>query len=69
MSKILVFHTPDMSCNHCVMAIQRTLAQVPGITDVRVDLPTKSVHLTVVDDPAADRAKAALAEAGYPVSE
>lgn len=69
MSKTLVFQTPDMSCNHCVMTIERTLKTVPGVSDAHADLPTKSVRLTVTDDAAADRARAALAEAGYPVAE
>jgi copper chaperone CopZ len=51
------------------MTIERTLKTVPGVSDAHADLPTKSVRLTVTDDAAADRARAALAEAGYPVAE
>jgi copper chaperone len=29
-----------MSCNHCVMNVTKTLAAMPGITNVAVDLAT-----------------------------
>ena len=27
-----------MSCNHCVMAVQKALGEIDGTTDVKVDL-------------------------------
>ena len=68
MANRFTYYTPDMSCKHCVMTIERALAAVVGITDVQVDLESKTVHLTAADDAAAERARAALSQAGYPVA-
>jgi copper chaperone len=54
-----------MTCGHCVSAVTEEVTQVPGVTDVDVDLA--SGRLTVnsdapVDD---DAVRAAVDEAGY----
>lgn len=64
-----ILHTPDMSCGHCVMTIERELTQMEGIETVSADLSTKTVILRHTDDEALERAKALLAEIGYPVVE
>lgn len=59
---------PDISCEHCVMTVKRTVGQFPGVQSVEADAETKIITLTY--DPAqADLPKIeeALEEEGYPV--
>ena len=60
-----------MTCGHCVTAVTEELTQLPGVTDVSIDLVTggtSSVH--VVSDTALDDAQVrdAVGEAGYELS-
>ena len=60
---------PDISCGHCERTILETLWPLPGIEQIAVDLPTKSV--TVSYDPAridVDQMSNALADEFYPVA-
>ena len=63
------FDVPDVSCQHCVSAIEGALKDVRGIESARVELDEKAVH--VVYDPTAverDQIVSAIEEEGYPVS-
>lgn len=40
-----VLSVPDISCEHCVNAINGALKTVPGIQTVNTDIPTKTVLL------------------------
>ncbi len=55
-----------MTCGHCVNAITGEVTQVGGVSDVAVDLGTKTVTVTgdALDDAAI---RAAIDEAGYTV--
>ena len=59
------FTVIGMTCGHCVSAVTEEVGQVPGVTDVDVDLA--SGRLTVTSDaPLDDSAvRAAVEEAGY----
>lgn len=60
---------PNISCEHCAMAIKRALGKVKGIATVNVDVPAKK--MTVAYDPALVGRPAiekALADEGYPVA-
>lgn len=61
--------TPDMGCGHCVNTIESTLRQLPGVRNVRADLESKTVIVTV-DRADVDEAtvRSTLEEAGYPAS-
>ena len=60
----LTYAVPDMSCDHCVVAITEEVSQVAGVDSVQVDLASKRVDVGGPDlDDAAIRA--AIAEAGY----
>jgi copper chaperone len=37
---------PDISCEHCQHAIEGAVGKVEGVSSVKVDIPTKSIHLT-----------------------
>jgi copper chaperone len=59
---------PDISCEHCVATVKKTVRQFPGVQSVEADAETKIITLTY--DPAqVDLAKVAeaLDEEGYPV--
>jgi copper chaperone len=36
---------PDISCEHCVKAINGALRGLSGVETVNTDIPTKTVHL------------------------
>jgi copper chaperone len=56
-----------MTCAHCVNAVTAELGEIPGVSDVRVDLDSGQVTVTS-DAPVADEAvAAAVDEAGYAV--
>lgn len=54
---------PSISCGHCVAAITESVSAVCGVTDVDVDLASKTVRVAGSADPADLRA--AIADAGY----
>lgn len=66
MAQTVKLRAPDISCQHCAMAIRRGLASVPGVSAVEVDVPNKTVTLTVADGEALAHAQATLEEIGYP---
>ena len=39
-STITTVTVGGMTCGHCVAAVQDEVGQIPGVTDVAVDLPT-----------------------------
>ncbi|GGV83554.1 MULTISPECIES: heavy-metal-associated domain-containing protein [Streptomyces] len=57
-----------MSCGHCAASITEEVVEVPGVTDVDVDVPAGLVTVRgeSVD---ADAVRAAIVEAGYEVTE
>ena len=57
-----------MTCNHCVMSVTEELNEVPGVTNVMVELNPKDVSTVkvVVSKPVEDDAlRDAIAEAGF----
>jgi copper chaperone CopZ len=61
-----------MTCEHCVVSVDEAFRELPGVTDVRVDLvaggrSTATVTSTGPLDPAA--VDAAVDEAGYTLAE
>ena len=64
-----VLSVPDISCEHCVKAINGALKELPGIETVDTDIPTKTVHLRY--DPtkiSLDKVEALLDDVGYTVA-
>lgn len=61
-----------MTCEHCVMSIDEAFRELPGVTDVRVDLVVGGRSTATVtsaeplDDTVVD---AAVDEAGYTLAE
>jgi copper chaperone len=61
------FTVVGMTCGHCVSSVTEEVSQVPGVTDVDVDLATGGLTVTS-DAPVDDTAiQAAVEEAGYSV--
>ena len=57
-----------MTCSHCVTAVTEEVSGLPGVTDVRVDLPSGGLTVTS-DTPVEETAvHAAVEEAGYEVA-
>jgi copper chaperone len=60
-----------MTCGHCVSAVTEEVSQVPGVTDVAVDLVKGGGSTVTVtsEAPVDDQAvQAAVEEAGYEVA-
>jgi copper chaperone len=56
-----------MTCQHCVMSVREEVAEIPGVSDVAVDLT--SGRLAVTGEGFGDEAvRAAVEEAGYAVA-
>ena len=62
----ICYSVPNISCNHCVMHIQKALQPLEGVEQLEVDREGKSVTVGF-DAPATDlQLRAVLAEIGYP---
>jgi copper chaperone CopZ len=60
---------PDISCEHCVNAINGALKQLLGVEAVSTDIPTKTVHLRY--DPSKlslEKVESVLDDVGYTVA-
>jgi copper chaperone len=58
-----------MTCGHCVNSVTDEVGQVPGVTDVTVDLATGGLAVTAVAEVDDGAVRAAVEEAGYQVAE
>jgi len=36
---------PDISCEHCQHAIEGAVGKLEGVSQVKVDIPTKAIHI------------------------
>jgi copper chaperone CopZ len=64
-----VLSVPDVSCEHCVKAINGALGALPGVEAVTTDIPTKTVRLRY--DPSQvslEKVEAVLDDEGYTVA-
>lgn len=44
------FHVSNMECQNCVKKIEKNIAFEKGVTDMKVDLPTRTVNVTYRTD-------------------
>ncbi|MBN1092183.1 heavy-metal-associated domain-containing protein [Blastococcus sp. TML/M2B] len=58
-----------MTCGHCVNSVAEEVRQVPGVTDVSVDLATGGLTVSAVADVDDGAVRTAVEEAGYQVAE
>lgn len=61
------FKVEGMSCNHCKMAVTKALLANDEITDVKVDLESKTVEIECDSNLSMDKIKRIIDEAGYSV--
>jgi len=59
----LDFTVTGMTCQHCVASVTEEVSEVPGVTEVDVDLATGRLHV-VGDGLSTEQVQAAVAEAG-----
>src|SRR5699024_65673 len=65
--KTVQLHVPGMTCPLCPITVRKALERVPGVQNISVDFPARTVR--VVYDPTQVRVAALLkaaANAGYP---
>ncbi len=57
-----------MMCGHCQANVEKSIAAITGVSEVKVDLAAKQATVTFDDSVAnLDAIKAAVADAGYTV--
>ena len=61
----MTYTVTGMTCSHCVNAVSSEVGQLPGVTDVNVDLATGRVTVTSENALEDDAMRAAVDEAGY----
>ena len=65
----IVLSVPDISCQHCVKAINEALGALPGVETVSTDIPTRSVHLNYSGAQLSiEQIEATLDDIGYTVA-
>lgn len=67
-TEMITMKAPDISCEHCVATVKKTVGQFSGVQSIEADAETKIITLTY-DPMQADlpRIEKALEEEGYPV--
>lgn len=61
------YQVKGMTCGHCAASVTAEVSRLPGVSDVRVDLPTGTVTVTCAQPVEYERLKAAVNDAGYEV--
>jgi copper chaperone len=65
----IMLSVPDVSCEHCVRAIDSALRALPGIENIHTDLQTKQVSLRYhLNQVTLQQIESALEDAGYTVA-
>ncbi len=65
----VVLSVPDISCEHCVRAINGALGGLAGVEKVETDIPSKTVHLRYHPDQLSmQQIESTLDEEGYTVA-
>lgn len=59
------YKVTGMTCGHCASSVSAELGRLPGVRDVRVDVPAGRVVVTSDQPLAVDSVRAAVDEAGY----
>ena len=63
-----VYQVPDVSCEHCVKAIQQELLQIDGVKDVDVNLDNKRVTVQAEPTVSDEQLREGIEEAGYDIA-
>ncbi len=65
MSSTATYTVAGMTCGHCVSSVTEEVTNIPGVTDVQVDLASGAVTITSETPVEETAVKAAVDEAGY----
>ncbi|HYP45033.1 MAG TPA: heavy-metal-associated domain-containing protein [Propionibacteriaceae bacterium] len=65
MSSTATYTVSGMTCGHCVSSVSEEVTNIPGVTDVQVDLASGAVTITSETPVEETAVKAAVDEAGY----
>jgi len=63
------FRVPNISCNHCVMTIERELGELDGVVSASADVDTKMVTVEWEPPVTWDSIESLLNEINYPPAE
>jgi len=63
------FSVPNVSCGHCVKAIQKELSELAGVTSVEGDSSMKIIKVEWEAPATEDNLRATLKEINYPASD
>jgi len=61
--------TPNISCDHCIMTIQRELGKIKGIEEVKGDPKTKEISIQWDPPATMEKIKPTLKEINYPAAD
>lgn len=64
----ITLKVPNISCGHCVMAIERELNEIEGVSKVVGDPDNKEITVEWEPPATLERIKAALREINYPAA-
>ncbi|MCG6881322.1 MAG: heavy-metal-associated domain-containing protein [Deltaproteobacteria bacterium] len=62
------FSIPNISCGHCVKAIQKELSEMDGVSSVEGDPGSKEITVTWNAPATEENIKATLKEINYPAA-
>ncbi len=65
--KTSTLNVEGMSCNHCVMAIKKTVGAIQGVENIDIDLKVGTVSVQHGDGVNLEQLKEAIQGAGYDV--
>jgi copper chaperone CopZ len=63
------FHAPDIECDGCAASIKKALTGQPGIEQVSVSVPDKTVTVQFGDAVTKERIAEQLDEIGFPAKQ
>ena len=63
------FSIPNISCNHCIMTIQRELGEIEGVGTIEGNSETKEITVEWETPAAVDTIKETLKEINYPAAD
>jgi copper chaperone CopZ len=59
------FTVNDMTCSGCAATVRAAVKRVPGVEDVQIDVPSRTVVVAAGQDVRAETVVAAITAAGY----
>ena len=65
MTTTATYLVEGMTCGHCEASVRNALTQLPGVSEVTVDLDTGQVTVTSAGSLDTETVRAAVDEAGY----